>query len=205
MVDGWPYSDQIEFLNEVAQNFQLEKGYIDNTRGELEDRGLEQVWHPMSFTSKSKHTMSQVMEQYVHGGKLKLLKDERQTQQIISVNNDLKAPVTPMGHGDAFFSIAMATLAAWETTIFKYQTLGSTADWIEAVAPGETPEGRAGQDGIDKEVAKSLDKALNFKSVNPIEESEEHLKGEGGCSEGVCQPSFWVMERKLCLYCGYRG
>ena len=204
-LDGWPYSDQIEFLNEVAQNFQLEKGYIDNTRGELEDRGLEQVWHPMSFTSKSKHTMSQVMEQYVHGGKLKLLKDERQTQQIISVNNDLKAPVTPMGHGDAFFSIAMATLAAWETTIFKYQTLGSTADWIEAVAPGETPEGRAGQDGIDKEVAKSLDKALNFKSVNPIEESEEHLKGEGGCSEGVCQPSFWVMERKLCLYCGYRG
>ena len=204
-LDGWPYSDQIEFLNEVAQNFQLEKGYIDNTRGELEDRGLAQVWHPMVFTAKSKHTMAQVFEEFVHGGKLNLLKDERQSQQIISVNNDLKAPVTPMGHGDAFFSIAMAVQAAWETTIFKYQTLGSTSDWIEAVAPGETPEGRAGQDGIDKDVAKSLDKMLNFKSVNPIEKSEDHLKGAGGCSEGVCQPSFWVMERKLCLYCGYRG
>ena len=202
-LDGWNYTDQIEFLNEVSQNFQLEKGYIDNTRGELEDRGLEQVWWPMVFTLKSKHTMSQVMEEYVHGGKFKLLKDERQTQQIISVNNDLKAPVTPMGHGDAFFSIAMAVQAAWETTIFKYETLGSTADWIEAVSPGETPEGRAGKDGIDKSVAERLDKMLNYKSVNPVEEPKEHLNP--GCSEGVCQPSFWVMENKLCLYCGYRG
>jgi len=133
---------------------------------------------------------------------LRLLKDERQTQQIISVNNDLKAPVTPMGHGDAFFSIAMAVQAAWETTVFKYETLGSTSDWIEAVAPGETPEGRAGKDGIDKGVAERLDNLLNYK-VNPEEEPTEHLNP--GCSEGVCQPSFWVMERKLCLYCGYRG
>tara|TARA_R110002020_G_scaffold145988_3_gene320392 strand:- start:1520 stop:3193 length:1674 start_codon:yes stop_codon:yes gene_type:complete len=202
-LDGWNYSDQIEFLNEVAQNFQLEKGYIDNTRGELEDRGLDQVWHPMSFTSKSKHTMAQILEQAVHGGILKLLKDERQTQQIISVNNDLKAPVTPMGHGDAFFSIALAAQAAWETTVFKYETLGSTSDWIEAVAPGETPEGRAGTDGIDKGVAERLDNMLNYKGVNPIEEPEGQLNPD--CAEGACQSSFWVMERKLCLYCGYRG
>ena len=137
-LDGWNYSDQIQFLNEIAQNFQLEKGYIDNTRGELEDRGLAQVWHPMVFTAKSKHTMAQVFEEFVHGGKLKLLKDERQSQQIISVNNDLKAPVTPMGHGDAFFSIAMAVQAAYETTIYKYATLGSATDWLDAVSPGET-------------------------------------------------------------------
>ena len=73
---------------------------------------------------------------------------------------------------------------------------------IEAVAPGETPEGRAGKDGIAKGVAERLDNLLNYK-VNPEEEPTEHLNP--GCSEGVCQPSFWVMERKLCLYCGYRG
>ena len=203
-LDGWNYSDQIQFLNEVAQNFQLEKGYIDNTRGELEDRGLAQVWHPMVFTAKSKHTMAQVLEEFVHGGKLKLLKDQRQTQQIISVNNDLKAPVTPMGHGDAFFSIAMATQAAYETTIFKYATLGSATDWLDAVSPGETPEGRAKENGVDnKGVEERLDKMLNLKSVNPIEESTEHLNP--GCAESVCRSSFWVMERKLCIYCGYRG
>jgi len=202
-LDGWNYTDQIEFLNEVARNFQLEKGYIDNTRGELEDRGLEQVWHPMAFSAKSKHTMAQILEKLVHGGNFKLLKDERQTQQIISVNNDLKAPVTPMGHGDAFFSIAMAAQAAWETTVFKYETLGSTSDWIEAVAPGETPEGRAdgNDDGLGKDLAKRMDVMLSYKSDQ--EDSKEHINP--GCSEGVCQPSFWVMERKLCLYCGFRG
>ena len=202
-LDGWNYSDQIEFLNEVARNFQLEKGYIDNTRGELEDRGLDQVWYPMSFTSKSKHTMAQILEKIVHGGNFKLLKDERQTQQIISVNNDLKAPVTPMGHGDAFFSIAMAVQAAWETTVFKYETLGSTSDWIEAVAPGETPEGRAegSDDALGKDLAERMNVMLSYKSDQ--EDSKEHINP--GCSEGVCQPSFWVMERKLCLYCGYRG
>lgn len=203
-LDGWNYSDQIQFLNEIAQNFQLEKGYIDNTRGELEDRGLAQVWHPMVFTAKSKHTMAQVFEEFVHGGKIKLLKDQRQTQQIISVNNDLKAPVTPMGHGDAFFSIAMAAQAAYETTIFKYATLGSATDWLDAVSPGETPEGRAKENGVDnKGVEERLDKMLNLKSVNPIEESTERLNP--GCAESVCRSSFWVMERKLCIYCGYRG
>ena len=203
-LDGWNYSDQIQFLNEIAQNFQLEKGYIDNTRGELEDRGLAQVWHPMVFTAKSKHTMAQVLEEYVHGGKLKLLKDERQSQQIISVNNDLKAPVTPMGHGDAFFSIAMAVQAAYETTIYKYATLGSATDWLDAVSPGETPEDRAKENGVDnKGVSERLDNMLKLKSVNPVEESGEHLNPD--CSESVCQPSFWVRERKLCIYCGYRG
>ena len=148
--------------------------------------------------------MAQVFEEFVHGGKLKLLKDERQSQQIISVNNDLKAPVTPMGHGDAFFSIAMAVQAAYETTIYKYATLGSATDWLDAVSPGETPEDRAKENGVDnKGVSERLDKMLNLKSVNPIEESVEHLNP--GCSESVCQPSFWVRERKLCIYCGYRG
>ena len=201
-LDGWNYTDQIEFLNEVSQNFQLEKGYIDNTRGELEDRGLDQTWWPMVFTAKSKMTMAQVFEKTVHSGNLKLLKDERQTQQIISVNNDLKAPVTPMGHGDAFFSIAMAIQAAWETTVFKYETLGSASDWIEAVAPGETPEGRAeGEDGSGKDLAKRMDVMLSYKSDQ--EDSKEHINP--GCTEGVCQPSFWVMENKVCLYCGFRG
>ena len=49
-LDGWNYSDQIEFLNEVAENFDLDRGYVDNTRGELEDRGLDFRWKPLSFT-----------------------------------------------------------------------------------------------------------------------------------------------------------
>ena len=117
-LDGWSYTDQIEYLNNVAKYFDLNKGYVDNTRGELEERGLDSIWKPMTFTTKSKNTMAQIFETYVHSGNLRLLKDERQKQQILSVNNELKAPETPMGHGDAFFSIALALSAAYETTIY---------------------------------------------------------------------------------------
>ena len=56
-----------------------------------------------TLPQKSKNTMAQVFEQYVHSGRLKLLSDERQRGQILCVSNELKAPETPMGHGDAFF------------------------------------------------------------------------------------------------------
>ena len=130
-LDGWNYSDQIEFLNEVAENFDLDRGYVDNTRGELEDRGLDFRWKPLSFTLKSKNTMAQIFEEYVHSGQLALLKDERQKQQILSVNNELKAPETPMGHGDAFFSIGMALLASWETGRFGVIHLGNIQGVLE--------------------------------------------------------------------------
>ena len=65
-MDGWSYSDQIVFLNEVAENFELTMGFIDNTRGELEDRGLDARWHSMVFSRKSKNTMAHVFEEFVH-------------------------------------------------------------------------------------------------------------------------------------------
>ena len=69
-LDGWNYTAQIEYLNEIVENFDIEKGYVDNTRGELEDRGLDNTWWPMSFTLKSKNTMAQIFEEFVHSGRL---------------------------------------------------------------------------------------------------------------------------------------
>ena len=204
-LDGWNYSDQIEFLNEVAENYDITKGYVDNTRGELEDRGLDHTWWSMSFTLKSKNTMAQVFEQYVHGGHLKILKDERQKQQILSVNNQLKAPETPMGHGDAFFSIAMALLAAHESTAYSLTVLGDVQDWATEIAPDShghpTREGiedtnlASGEPGPDKLIGQeNLNADLNMSDCpNP------------NCTDDLCRPSFWVPENKLCLYCNYRG
>jgi len=196
-LDGWNYSDQIQYLNEVAENYSLEKGYIDNTRGELEDRGLDTVWHSMTFSQKSKRTMAQIFEEYVHSGNLKLIKDERQKGQILSVSNDLKAPETPMGHGDAFFSIAMALQACYETTIYKYESLGSVTDWLDAVSPEEknSIKEEAKVPDLSKWTGNEYnkDKEQNQKAPNP------------SCDEMVCMPNFWVKEKNLCLYCGYRG
>ena len=199
-LDGWSYSDQIEYLNEVADNFNLTSGYVDNTRGELEDRGLDTRWLAMNFTKKSKNTMASVFENFVHSGILKLIKDERQKQQILSVSNELKAPNTPMGHGDAFFSIAMALQSA-HNTAYKYVDLGSATDWFNAVSPGETPESR--RQGMDEK--KGLGPQPNPLQMEPLNEVQRMEKAPNPqCKESVCNSNFWVPERGLCIYCGYR-
>ena len=195
-LDGWSYSDQIEYLNQVAENFNLQNGYVDNTRGELEDRGLDSVWKSMSFTQKSKNTMAQIFEHYVSTENLKLLTDERQRQQILSVNNELKAPETPMGHGDAFFSIAMALQAAYETGIFRMQTVGSMQEFANELEP---PVGKP------KDSQKSLLDFPKNEYNNNSNSSSESGAPNPLCTEDVCNPAFWIPKRKLCLHCNYRG
>ena len=216
-LDGWSYSDQVEYLNEVAENFEITRGYIDNTRGELEDRGLDHIWRSMSFTVKSKNTMAQVFEQYVHSGNLKLLKDERQTNQILSVNNELKAPETPMGHGDAFFSIAMALQACYELSQDIYTTVGDVSDWLNAVSPGETAQPKASakleaelRQGryANPETNVTEDKKLDNVPVLSWGSSAPEVGEQApnpNCKDTMCMPTFWVKERNLCLYCEYRG
>jgi len=162
----------------------------------------------MHFTRKSKNTMAQVFEKFVHSGILKLIKDERQTHQILSVSNELKAPDTPMGHGDAFFSIAMA-LQAIHDTAYKFVDLGSATDWLNAINPGETPESKRQQrdeeqyglitEGDEKSPKPNL---LQMEPVNKMEQAT--VAPNPQCEEPVCTPSFWVPERGLCIYCGYR-
>jgi len=204
-LDGWSYSDQIVFLNEVAKNFDLDKGYIDNTRGELEDRGLHRSWWPMHFTLKSKNTMAHIFEEFVHADKLRILKDERQKQQIMSVNNELKAPVTPMGHGDAFFSIAMALNAAYETTIDRMVMIDNVQDWVKDLNAEDTSD----ENGQIKLTGPSEDSL----TTEPTTQYNESINSDltmadspnPDCKDGLCRPSFWVPENKLCIFCGFRG
>ena len=212
-LDGWNYTEQVEFLNDIAENFDIMRGYIDNTRGELEDRGLAHMWRPMTFSRKSKNTMAQIFETYVMNDRLKLLKDERQRQQILSVNNELKAPETPMGHGDAFFSIAMAAQAAYELEQNIYTTLGSATEWLDAVSPGEVPERKQEVSIADTLYGKRDDK-LNVQDIDEKGVPTLRWTSDDGqvtnppnphCQEVVCTKEFWVPERNLCIYCGHRG
>ena len=213
-LDGWNYTEQVEFLNDIAENFDIMRGYIDNTRGELEDRGLAHMWRPMTFSRKSKNTMAQIFETYVMNDRIKLLKDERQRQQILSVNNELKAPETPMGHGDAFFSIAMAAQAAYELEQNIYTTLGSATEWLDAVSPGEVPE-RKQEVSIADTLYGKRDEGLNVQEIDEKGVPTLRWTSDDGqvtisppnphCQELVCTKEFWVPERNLCIYCGHRG
>ena len=207
-LDGWNYTAQIEYLNEIVDNFDIEKGYIDNTRGELEDRGLDSTWWPMSFTLKSKNTMAQVMEEYVHSGRLKLFRDARQTGQILSVNNELKAPETPQGHGDAFFSIAMALLALHESEIHGVTDVGNLFELIEpdtVSRSGEQALSDVNDMGDDpQEMWFPGNVKFDFgRTTNP--ELTMADSPNPNCQDFACKPEFWVPERKLCIFCGHRG
>jgi hypothetical protein len=53
-------------------------------------------------------SMATVLSDRVTHGTVKLLDDARQTNQMLAVNNNLQAIESPQGHGDSFWSNAMA-------------------------------------------------------------------------------------------------
>ena len=206
-LDNWEFTAQVKYLNSLVENFDLDYAFYDNTRGELEDRGLNNKWYPMHFSTKSKNEMAQIFEEYVHSGKLHLLRDERQRSQILAVNNELKAPDTVEGHGDAFFSIAMALRAVYDSVSMGFTNIGNVLEWAEDMY------------GTKKPTTHNLDVAVNDKETDLFKVAEDRkneynegipkddirLKGPNpSCEEDMCVPQMWVQNNRLCLQCGSR-
>lgn len=197
-LDNWSYTDQVEYLNTLAETFNIKTGYVDNTRGELEDRGLDGCWKSLNFTQKSKRTMASIFEKYVQSNKVQLLADSRQTEQILCVNNELKAPEGPQGHGDSFFSIAMAMQAAFEHSKNSITTLGNAIDWF---GDFDSPNGIL--DNPNEELQKSWGGSEAEDTLIGMEAREGAPNPK--CTDVLCNPTYWVKERNLCLYCGHRS
>ena len=131
------------------------------------------------------------------------------------MNNELKAPVTPLGHGDAFFSIAMALQEAYETEAYQVIHLGDFQEWVEDISPAEdNPE----DIGFNKKVeaqkeADPLDRERSLLEHKPVMDYSSTMNTNltkadtpnPACTEEFCRPSFWVPNKKLCIYCGFRG
>jgi len=118
-IEGNDYTAQVDEANDYVDKFGIDSLYWDNTRSELEDRGLNpEVCEPIVFGARdspkvrSKVKMASAFEGVVTKGAICFLPDKRQTDSICSVRNDLSAPSTAEGHGDPFFSIMMAVAAA---------------------------------------------------------------------------------------------
>jgi hypothetical protein len=111
--DNMEYIVQAKFINEIINNLKVSKVYFDNTRGEFEgflEEGIivKNIWMPVRFSTQEKFTMAANFEKIVKDKRIELINDERMIKSIASVNNDLEALETPEGHGDAFWSIALA-------------------------------------------------------------------------------------------------
>lgn len=111
-MDNWNYVDQLDYLKEVCEVFDLYVLYYDNTRGEFEAFGetgeLPAPMEPVIFSLKSKFGMATNLDKALSNKEIVFLPETRQRNQILIVNNDLLAPETAEGHGDSFFSMCMA-------------------------------------------------------------------------------------------------
>ena len=116
--------------------------------------------------------------------------------------------------------IALALQALFETTQQKYTTLGSLTDWADAVAPNEEAERnitisisdtlrkkqKTSEENLSDDLQKGIDTPAGFTLVWDAESESEELDAPNPkCKEAVCTQEFWVPERNLCLYCGFRG
>ena len=123
-MDGWPYSNgktffdthptQLEYLKMCIENFKIRELRYDNTRGEFESFDeqdlLPRQMVPVVFTNKFKNTVAAAFDRLVERKQIEIPNDERLIGQICAVTNDLQAIQSIQGHGDSFWSIALAIL-----------------------------------------------------------------------------------------------
>lgn len=115
-MDGWDYTRQVEYCQRAVEYFGIRSLPYDNTRGEYE--GLEEIGKlpgamtPVSLNRPTNQEVASAFDVHASAGRIKLLGDGRQNRQLKVVTNDLDAVETSEGHGESFWSIALACHAA---------------------------------------------------------------------------------------------
>lgn len=117
-LDRVDYIEQIDYIKSAISVFKIDKLFYDNTRSEFESAdeagNLPSEMEPLVFTRKEKFSLAAELDICITQGTIFLINDERQKRQMLSVDSDLNAPSTNEGHGDSFFSNAMAVKASRE-------------------------------------------------------------------------------------------
>ena len=112
-MDNKDYTEQVERIKVLADKLNIRRIIFDDTRGELESffesgvirRGL---WKGVKFSQQSKFEMAANFGRIIRRGSLRFQNDQRMIRSILSVNDRLESLETAEGHGDAFWSIALA-------------------------------------------------------------------------------------------------
>jgi hypothetical protein len=115
--EGEPYTKQLSEIKQVLKKYNVQLCYYDNTRHELDvlsERGeLPDQMVGLVFDSGLKERLATRLELALERGELVLLDDPRQRKSILQVTNALEADENDeIGHGDAFWSLALALDAA---------------------------------------------------------------------------------------------
>lgn len=142
--DKTTWDDQLSVLLQWCKTYNVYKVYWDASREELKT-DWERNALPISFTPHplnsrpNKNKVATAFKEWVQRRAIHLFNEPRQLKHILSVDNNLKAPEILngafRGHGEAFWSVGMAALAAAQLYPF-----GSTLDYEEHTTQiGENP------------------------------------------------------------------
>jgi hypothetical protein len=112
-MDGWDYYKQVEYINQAIAFFNIDRLRFDNTRAEfefaIEQKLLNKRYaNPVTLNLKNESAFAAYFGSMVQRARVAFINEARQIDQLLSVNNDLKAVAGPGGHGDSFWSCAMA-------------------------------------------------------------------------------------------------
>ncbi len=115
-LDHMPYNAQAKLVNRVIDHFNISRFYYDSTRAELDDRQVSRRARGKPFSRQLKANIALLLERRVYADQeeptIIWLPDNRQVNQIVAVTMDLKSVETDEGHGDSFWSNALAVKAA---------------------------------------------------------------------------------------------
>jgi len=118
--DEVPLSEQLSAIAVILSRLGVRVCAYDATRGELavsEQRGElppAMRGYGVVFTREHKAYLAALLARAIERRELHLLDDPRQTKSLLTVNNLLQAQESEVGHGDAFWSLAMAVALAEE-------------------------------------------------------------------------------------------
>ncbi len=111
-MDGWTYLRQVSFIKRMIRKFNIDKVFYDSTRGELEalheQEKLPREMVPVNFTHKNRVKMATKLDAVFTRGQVRLLNEQRQLNQMLVVTGSLDAIESKEGHGEAFWSNALA-------------------------------------------------------------------------------------------------
>ncbi len=125
---GMKYNEPVTMLKELIRYFDPVRFYFDATRSELEDRNLTKRATGIKFARSNKASMATLLQKritnswYHYSGSgadpsagpgiiMYGPEDSRQVRSLKQVKKDLSATENEDGHGDAFFSNALAVYA----------------------------------------------------------------------------------------------
>ena len=122
--DGWNIGTPQVVVNRIIEHFGVWKFFYDSTRAELDDRYLSKHAIGKKSGKNVKAHMPLLLERRFAAEpdepSIVLLgaKDSRQVRQISAVKRDLSAYESEDGHGDSFWSNALAVWAAEQGPTF---------------------------------------------------------------------------------------